>query len=131
MDDYWDKLSEGGQKQRCGWLKDKHGVTWQIIPSGLGKLLSDTNPRQSKKAVEAMLTMEKIDLEKITSAVDSDLGNPESSLQSAPGTLYLIGSLFNCRVSEARWGPVKPFVYVAAYACKSFMFSGSQRMTLL
>src|SRR5467141_63569 len=59
IDHYWEKLSAGGEKQRCGWLKDRYGVSWQIVPSGLGKLLGDKNPRKSQRAMRAMLQMDK------------------------------------------------------------------------
>jgi len=62
VDDLWEKLSAGGDKQRCGWLKDKYGVSWQIIPSALGKMLQDKDAGNSKKAFEAMLQMDKIDI---------------------------------------------------------------------
>jgi len=55
VDDLWEKLSEGGEKQRCGWLKDKYGVSWQIIPSVLGKMLQDKDAEKSKKVMNAML----------------------------------------------------------------------------
>jgi predicted 3-demethylubiquinone-9 3-methyltransferase (glyoxalase superfamily) len=62
VDDLWEKLSAGGDQQRCGWLKDKYGVSWQIIPSALGKMLQDKDAGNSKKAFEAMLQMDKIDI---------------------------------------------------------------------
>ncbi|HEX9136094.1 MAG TPA: VOC family protein [Nitrospirota bacterium] len=68
VDELWEKLSEGGQKERCGWLKDKYGVSWQIIPSVLGKLLSDPDPEKSKRVMQAMLQMNKIDIEKLKEA---------------------------------------------------------------
>jgi predicted 3-demethylubiquinone-9 3-methyltransferase (glyoxalase superfamily) len=65
IDYYWDKLSKGGDEnaQQCGWLKDKYGLSWQIVPTVLGKLLSDSDPEKSKRAMSAMLQMKKIDLE--------------------------------------------------------------------
>ena len=68
VDELWEKLSEGGQKERCGWLKDKYGVSWQIIPSVLGKLLNDPDPEKSKRVMQAMLQMNKIDIEKLKEA---------------------------------------------------------------
>lgn len=62
IDHLWEKLSEGGQKSRCGWLKDKYGVSWQIIPPMLGEMLQDKNPAKSKRVMEAMLQMNKIDI---------------------------------------------------------------------
>jgi predicted 3-demethylubiquinone-9 3-methyltransferase (glyoxalase superfamily) len=62
VDELWEKLSEGGEKQRCGWLKDKYGLSWQIIPSALGRLLQDRDAGKSSNVMKAMLQMEKIDI---------------------------------------------------------------------
>jgi predicted 3-demethylubiquinone-9 3-methyltransferase (glyoxalase superfamily) len=62
VDDYWDKLSEGGQVQQCGWLQDKFGLSWQIVPTILGKLLQDKDPAKSQPVMKAMLGMVKIDI---------------------------------------------------------------------
>jgi predicted 3-demethylubiquinone-9 3-methyltransferase (glyoxalase superfamily) len=62
IDHLWEKLSEGGQKQRCGWLKDKYGVSWQIIPPVLGQMLQDKDPAKSRRVMQAMLQMDKIDI---------------------------------------------------------------------
>jgi predicted 3-demethylubiquinone-9 3-methyltransferase (glyoxalase superfamily) len=62
VDELWGKLSEGGEAGRCGWLKDKYGVSWQIGPSGLGKMLSDPDPAKSEKVMRAILQMNKIDI---------------------------------------------------------------------
>jgi predicted 3-demethylubiquinone-9 3-methyltransferase (glyoxalase superfamily) len=62
VDHYWDKLSEGGQTQRCGWLKDKFGVSWQIIPSALPKLMGDPDRAKANRVMQAMLQMKKIDI---------------------------------------------------------------------
>jgi predicted 3-demethylubiquinone-9 3-methyltransferase (glyoxalase superfamily) len=63
VDELWDKLSAGGEKQPCGWLKDKYGVSWQIIPSVLGELLSDPDPAIAQGVMKAMMQMKKIDIE--------------------------------------------------------------------
>jgi predicted 3-demethylubiquinone-9 3-methyltransferase (glyoxalase superfamily) len=63
VDELWEKLSEGGKKDRCGWLKDKYGLSWQIIPSALGKLMQDKDAEKSKRVMQAMLQMDKIDIE--------------------------------------------------------------------
>ena len=60
VDELWEKLSEGGEKGRCGWLKDRFGLSWQIIPSALSKLMNDLDPEKSKAVVQAMLRMNKI-----------------------------------------------------------------------
>jgi predicted 3-demethylubiquinone-9 3-methyltransferase (glyoxalase superfamily) len=62
VDELWHKLSEGGTKERCGWLKDKYGLSWQIIPSALSKLLGDPDPVKAKRVMMAMLQMDKIDI---------------------------------------------------------------------
>src|SRR6185503_20214546 len=56
---YWERLSEGGEKSRCGWLKDKFGLSWQVVPAILGKLMADKDPEKSKRVMEAMLKMDK------------------------------------------------------------------------
>jgi len=70
VDDLWEKLSEGGTKERCGWLKDKYGLSWQIIPSALGKMLHDKDAGNSKKVWEAMLQMDKIDIKTLKQAYE-------------------------------------------------------------
>jgi predicted 3-demethylubiquinone-9 3-methyltransferase (glyoxalase superfamily) len=62
VDDYWDKLSDGGSIQMCGWLKDKFGLSWQIIPSALPKLMSDPDRDKANRVMQAMLQMKKIDV---------------------------------------------------------------------
>jgi len=65
VDYYWEKLSDGGDKkaQQCGWLKDKYGVSWQIVPTVLGKMLQDKDARKSESVMKAMLQMTKIDIQ--------------------------------------------------------------------
>ena len=70
VDELWDKLSEGGKKERCGWLKDKYGLSWQIIPSALGKLLGDKDPAKTNRVMMAMLQMDKIDIQRLQRAYD-------------------------------------------------------------
>jgi predicted 3-demethylubiquinone-9 3-methyltransferase (glyoxalase superfamily) len=72
VDELWDKLSNGGVKERCGWLKDKYGVSWQIIPNHLGELLGDRDPEKSKRVMQAMLQMEKIDISCLQRAYDGN-----------------------------------------------------------
>jgi len=64
VDHYWEKLSAGGdpKAQQCGWLKDKYGLSWQIVPTVLGELLSDPDPEKSRRVMKAMLQMKKIDI---------------------------------------------------------------------
>ncbi len=68
VDELWEKLSEGGEKQQCGWLKDKFGVPWQIVPSILGEMLQDKDQKKSEDVMKAMLQMDKIDIEKLKRA---------------------------------------------------------------
>jgi predicted 3-demethylubiquinone-9 3-methyltransferase (glyoxalase superfamily) len=70
VDELWEKLSEGGQKQRCGWLKDKYGLSWQIIPNALGQMLGDKDPEKSKRVMQAMLQMDKIDIQRLKHAFE-------------------------------------------------------------
>jgi predicted 3-demethylubiquinone-9 3-methyltransferase (glyoxalase superfamily) len=62
VDELWEKLSAGGKTSQCGWLKDKYGLSWQIIPSALRELMSDPDPEKSKRVMQAMLKMTKIDI---------------------------------------------------------------------
>ena len=62
IDDLWEKLSAGGEENMCGWLQDKYGVSWQIIPEKLDELLQDKDPKKAKRIVDAMLQMKKIDI---------------------------------------------------------------------
>jgi predicted 3-demethylubiquinone-9 3-methyltransferase (glyoxalase superfamily) len=70
VDELWEKLSAGGEAQRCGWLKDRYGVSWQIIPSALGKMLQDKDPEKAKRVMTAMMQMGKIDIEALREAYD-------------------------------------------------------------
>jgi predicted 3-demethylubiquinone-9 3-methyltransferase (glyoxalase superfamily) len=70
VDELWEKLSEGGEKSRCGWLKDKFGLSWQIIPSALGEMLQDKDPEKAKRVMMAMLQMDKIDIKTLKQAYD-------------------------------------------------------------
>lgn len=70
VDELWEKLSEGGGKHRCGWLWDKYGVSWQIIPDALGKMLQDKDPAKSKRVMQAMLQMDKIDIKRLQEAYE-------------------------------------------------------------
>lgn len=68
VDYFWEKLSEGGEKSRCGWLKDKFGLSWQIVPRMLGELLQDKDPKKANNIMNAMLAMDKIDIETLQRA---------------------------------------------------------------
>jgi len=62
VDELWEKLSAGGQKSQCGWLTDKFGVSWQIVPNALGQLLGDKDPKKAQAVMQAMLKMTKLDI---------------------------------------------------------------------
>lgn len=62
VDELWEKLTEGGEEVQCGWLKDKFGLSWQIVPTVLGELLADKDPEKSQSVMKAMLQMKKIDI---------------------------------------------------------------------
>ena len=70
IDYFWEKLSIGGEKQRCGWLKDKFGVSWQIIPPVLGDMLNDEDAEKSQRVMQAMLQMDKIEIKKLKEAYE-------------------------------------------------------------
>ena len=68
VDELWEKLSEGGEEGRCGWLKDKFNLSWQIIPTALGRLMQDKDPEKSKRVMQAMLKMNKIVIKELEDA---------------------------------------------------------------
>jgi predicted 3-demethylubiquinone-9 3-methyltransferase (glyoxalase superfamily) len=68
IDELWEKLSKGGEKQPCGWLKDKFGVSWQVVPSVLGEMMQDPKSGNSGKVMEALMKMSKIDIKTLTQA---------------------------------------------------------------
>ena len=71
VDEYWAKLSAGGEEGPCGWLKDKYGLSWQINPRVLGEMLGDPDPAKAKRVMEAMLKMKKIDIAALKRAYDA------------------------------------------------------------
>jgi len=70
IDDYWDKLSDGGVNQQCGWLQDKFGVSWQIVPENLNELISDSDTGKSQRVFGALMQMVKIDIDTLQKAHD-------------------------------------------------------------
>ena len=70
VDDLWRKLSDGGEESQCGWLKDRYGLSWQIIPNALEELLGDPDPEKAGRVMQAMLQMGKIDIEKLKEAYE-------------------------------------------------------------
>jgi predicted 3-demethylubiquinone-9 3-methyltransferase (glyoxalase superfamily) len=72
VDHYWNALTkDGGQESQCGWLKDRYGLSWQVIPKALGELLGDPDPGRSQRAMQAMLQMRKIDVAALRAAADA------------------------------------------------------------
>ena len=70
VDELWDRLSDGGEIVQCGWLKDKFGVSWQIVPTILGQLLGDPDPAKARRVTQAMLQMKKLDIAALQDAAD-------------------------------------------------------------
>ncbi len=71
VDHYWEKLTDGGEESQCGWLKDRYGFSWQVVPAGMEELFSDPDPARSQRAMQAMLQMRKLDVEEMRRAADS------------------------------------------------------------
>lgn len=70
VDEFWEKLSAGGEKSRCGWLKDKYGLSWQIVPTILAELYQDKDAEKTKRVMQAMLQMDKLDIKTLKEAYD-------------------------------------------------------------
>ena len=68
VDELWENLSAGGSTERCGWLKDRYGLSWQIIPTALGRLLGDKDAERSQRVMQAMLKMDKIEIRELQEA---------------------------------------------------------------
>ncbi len=72
IDQFWGKLSEGGEKGQCGWLTDKFGLSWQIVPTVLGELVSDKDPERSNRVMQALMKMTKLDIETLKQAYEEE-----------------------------------------------------------
>ena len=83
VDELWSKLSAGGAEGPCGWLKDKFGLSWQIVPSALPRMLQDRDPEKAKRVMEAMLQMKKIDIAGLERAYNTHSGAPGGSKEEA------------------------------------------------
>jgi predicted 3-demethylubiquinone-9 3-methyltransferase (glyoxalase superfamily) len=70
VDYYWEKLSEGGEEGQCGWLKDRYGLSWQVVPKGMEAVFSDPDPERAHRAMQAMLKMRKLDIAALRAAAD-------------------------------------------------------------
>jgi len=79
VDELWEKLSDGGEEGQCGWLKDRFGLSWQIVPSVLGELLNDPDPVRAQSAMQAMLQMGKLDIDLLKQAREQPSLGPDTS----------------------------------------------------
>jgi predicted 3-demethylubiquinone-9 3-methyltransferase (glyoxalase superfamily) len=70
VDYYWEKLTDGGQEVQCGWLKDRYGLAWQVVPAGFVEIVSDPDPARAQRAMQAMMGMKKLDLVALQAAAD-------------------------------------------------------------
>jgi predicted 3-demethylubiquinone-9 3-methyltransferase (glyoxalase superfamily) len=70
VDRYWERLTDGGSESQCGWLKDRYGVSWQVVPAGMEELFADPDPERAERAMKAMLKMTKLDVEALRRAAD-------------------------------------------------------------
>jgi len=75
VDYYWDALTEGGEESQCGWLKDRYGLSWQVVPTGMAEVFDDPDPKRAERAMKAMLGMRKLDIAALRAAAD---GQPVS-----------------------------------------------------
>ena len=71
IDDLWAKLTAGGEESQCGWLKDKYGLSWQIVPTAMGEMMADKDPKKSGAVMKAMLAMQKLDIATLKRAYDA------------------------------------------------------------
>ena len=72
VDHYWERLTEGGEESQCGWLKDRFGLSWQVVPRGMEELFNDADPTRAQRAMQAMLGMRKLDVAALRAAADGD-----------------------------------------------------------
>jgi predicted 3-demethylubiquinone-9 3-methyltransferase (glyoxalase superfamily) len=70
VDYYWDRLTEGGSEGQCGWLKDRYGLSWQVVPTGMEQVFADPDPERARRGMEAMLGMSKLDISALRNAAD-------------------------------------------------------------
>src|SRR5207247_8722136 len=84
VDELWSRLSAGGQEVQCGWLKDKFGLSWQVVPTVLAEMLADPDPQRSKRVMEAMLQMKKIDVARLEEAYAESGGRSTPPRKASP-----------------------------------------------
>ena len=70
IDYYWERLTDGGAESQCGWLKDRYGLSWQVVPTGMDEVFSDPDPERARRAMEALLKMRKLDIAALRRAAD-------------------------------------------------------------
>jgi predicted 3-demethylubiquinone-9 3-methyltransferase (glyoxalase superfamily) len=70
VDYYWERLTDGGEESQCGWLKDRYGLSWQVVPTGMDELFSDPDPKRAERAMQAMFGMRKLDIGELRRAAD-------------------------------------------------------------
>jgi predicted 3-demethylubiquinone-9 3-methyltransferase (glyoxalase superfamily) len=70
VDYYWEKLGDGGEEGPCGWLRDRFGLSWQVVPTGMDELFADSDPERAQRAMQAMLQMKKLDIAELRAAAD-------------------------------------------------------------
>jgi len=83
VDHYWERLSEGGEEGPCGWLKDRYGLSWQVVPAGMEELFADPDPERAKRAMQAMLEMGKLDIAALRSAADGVSATEDASINKS------------------------------------------------
>jgi 3-demethylubiquinone-9 3-methyltransferase len=105
VDELWEKLSSGGESHQCGWLKDKYGVSWQVTPSALGEMLTDSDPAKSKRVMNAMLQMKKIDVAALKRAYEQRQGGWRSGQLKNRSTCRVRSFLFDYPVEGRPSGP--------------------------
>jgi len=74
VDYYWERLTDGGEESQCGWLKDRYGLSWQVVPTGMDEVFADPDPQRAQRAMQAMLGMRKIDVAALRRAADGEPG---------------------------------------------------------
>ena len=70
VDYFWERLTDGGEESQCGWLKDKFGLSWQVVPEGMDEVFADSDPQRAQRAMQAMLGMRKLDVDALRAAAD-------------------------------------------------------------
>lgn len=108
IDYYWDRLSEGGDEsaQVCGWLKDRYGVSWQVVPSGLSEMLSDQDPARTERVTRAMLQMKKMDLHALQAAYEGTHTYPLTVTRVFPVSVHQLWEAWtNSDLVKRWWGP--------------------------